>query len=52
MISAEQFLVLSLGIGSKRMEPTMMKEQPLDELVIAFLMDLAHTHNTQQIRRA
>jgi hypothetical protein len=34
------------------MEPTMMKEQSLDEHVIAFLTDLAHSHNTQQTRRA
>jgi len=34
------------------MEQTMMKEQPLDELVAAFLTDLAHANGTPHTHQA
>jgi len=45
-------IIIITGIGSKRMEQTMLKEQPLDELVAAFLTDLAHANRTPHTRQA
>jgi len=48
----KSFLIIITGIGSKRIEQTMMKEQPLEQLVATFLSDLVHANRSHHTRHA